>query len=91
LWNRLGGKWEAGKGLVIGVIDTGIWPESLSFADRFNTGKREWTFKPGASSPLKYAKPKNWPGRCDLIDASCNRKLIGARYFNAGWGGDAAI
>jgi len=91
LWNRLGGKFEAGKNVVIAVLDTGIWPESLSFADRFNTKTKEWTFTPGPRSPMKYAAPKNWPGRCDLVDASCNRKLIGARYYNAGFGGDEAI
>lgn len=91
LWNRLGGKFEAGKNVVIAVLDTGIWPESLSFADRFNTKTKEWTFTTGARSKIRYAAPKNWQGRCDLVDASCNRKLIGARYYNAGWGGDEAI
>lgn len=91
LWNRLGGKFEAGKNVVIAVLDTGIWPESLSFADRFNTKTKEWTFSTGPRSKMKYAVPKYWQGRCDLVDATCNRKLIGARYYNAGWGGDEAI
>ncbi|MFD6620234.1 protease inhibitor I9 family protein, partial [Streptomyces albidoflavus] len=31
LWKALGGTAEAGKGIVIGDIDTGIWPENPSF------------------------------------------------------------
>src|SRR5512143_1323950 len=29
LWEQLGGYQKAGDGIIIGVIDSGIWPESL--------------------------------------------------------------
>ncbi|KAL1329445.1 hypothetical protein HN51_046560 [Arachis hypogaea] len=63
---------DFGSDLVIGVIDTGIWPERQSFNDR-------------DLGPV----PAKWKGRCvagkDFPAASCNRKLIGARFFSAGY------
>lgn len=63
---------DFGSDLVIGVIDTGIWPERKSFNDR-DLG----------------AVPPKWKGHCiagqGFPATSCNRKLIGARYFCNGY------
>ncbi|KAL2539060.1 Subtilase family protein [Abeliophyllum distichum] len=63
---------DFGSDLVIGVIDTGIWPERKSFNDR-------------ELGPV----PTKWKGQCvageDFPATSCNRKLIGARYFSDGY------
>lgn len=89
--NADGGFWSEAKGedVVIGVIDTGIWPESPSFSDRTGTSP---SGKPGK---LSYRQLPGWNGKCvpgeDFTAANCNQKLIGAQYFNAGWGGDEGI
>jgi subtilisin family serine protease len=94
LWEQLGGptgsrnRDGAGENIIIGIVDSGIWPESLSFSDR------------DASGRLIYQQISGFHGKCDsaeiVIDGSwdanlCNKKLVAAQHFNAAWGGDAAI
>ncbi len=90
LWNRLAGPERAGEDIVIGVIDSGVWPESLSFTDR-----EDKKGVPSASGREVYDDMRRWRARCQSGEAftakQCNNKLIGARHFNAAWGGDAAI
>jgi subtilisin family serine protease len=96
IWQRLGGvngKSGAGENIIIGDIDSGITPESLSFTDR--------KIKPNKLGKVQYGEvdvgppPDGWAGTCqtgeEWVAADCNNKLIGARYFNAGFGGDAGI
>ena len=65
-----------GEGVVVGVIDTGIWPEHPSFAD-------DGTFPP--HEPLDDSRPNCEFGNtaANLNDApfTCNNKLIGARQM----------
>jgi len=90
LWDQLGGVGSAGDGVIIGVIDTGIWPESLSFSDR--TGLNGNATKDGK---LDYQQIPGWHGKCtpgeDFVASDCNQKLIGAQWFNQAFGGDAGV
>ena len=88
-----GGLWDIGvdgEDVIIGIIDGGVWPESLSFTDR--TGSNGNETKDGK---LDYQQIPGWHGKCTpgeaFTAADCNQKLIGARYYNGGWGGNAGI
>jgi subtilisin family serine protease len=90
LWEQLGGVGNAGEGIIIGIVDSGIWPESLSFTDRVDKNG-----VPSEKGKLVYRQIPGWNGKCvpgeEFDAADCNQKLIGAQYFNAGWGGDEGI
>jgi subtilisin family serine protease len=80
LWVRLGGQEKAGEGVVVGVLDTGIWPEHPSFSDPDPSGK------PYAPPPPAPGGPRacNFSGGTNPGPSfSCNNKLIGARRFMA--------
>lgn len=90
LWEQVGGIGTAGEDIIIGVVDSGIWPESLSFTDRVDANGT-----PSAQGTKVYQQIPGWHGKCtpgEQFPASrCNQKLIGAQSFNAAWGGDAGL
>jgi subtilisin family serine protease len=71
LWQRLGGPRQAGRGVIVGVVDSGITPEAESFAPRDLEVPAVWNgaCESGEEFPV----------------TSCNGKLIGARYFANGF------
>jgi hypothetical protein len=71
VWNKAGGSDNAGKGQIVGVLDTGIWPEHPSFADH------------GLAAPPGTYGCQFGNGLDPALGApfSCNHKLIGAYAF----------
>ena len=62
-----------GEDMIIGIVDSGVWPESPSFKDDNITSKA----------------PTKWKGKCeggqDFNSSMCYKKLIGVRYFKYGF------
>jgi len=83
-----------GEDVIIGIIDSGIWPEHPSFSDR--PGRSDDSSRRGGDDDERAYKPvRGWKGVCatgeQFTVKNCNRKLIGARFYNAGFGGDAGV
>ncbi len=79
-----------GEGVIIGIVDGGIWPEHPSFSDRTDVNGNGTK-----DGKLGYQQIPGWHGRCvpgeEFNASNCSQKIIGAQYFNAGWGGNAGI
>jgi subtilisin family serine protease len=85
LWADLGGQDDAGEGIIVANIDSGIWPEHPSVSD------------PDPAGEAYPAPPAHWAGSgvgagCDFGDVgwnpadapfTCNNKLLGAYDFTA--------
>ena len=84
LWSQLGGPEGAGEDIIIGDLDTGIWPEHPSVSDRTGSNAN------GVEDKLAYQQIPGWHGKCtpgEAFNASmCNQKLIGCQSFIDGFG-----
>ncbi|GLZ82108.1 hypothetical protein Afil01_69150 [Actinorhabdospora filicis] len=78
--SQFSGVENAGEGVVVGVIDTGFWPENAAFGPL----AKPW------SAEAEEALRQNFTGTCDTgVDTperniECNDKVIAARYFEDG-------
>lgn len=70
--NGILSKNQSGPGTIIGVLDTGIWPESKSFKDE---GMGE--------VPSRWKGVCQ--GGQEFDHSNCNRKIIGARWYIKGY------
>ncbi len=77
-----------GEGVIIAMMDGGVWPENVSVSDKVDqaTGKPVPYYAPGTVvyDPLP---PGRYRGICQegegFTAAMCNNKLVGAQNFNA--------
>ena len=72
VWPSLGGPNRAGQGVIVGVLDSGVWPEHPSFAD------------PGIPAPAGGPFACEFgDGTNSALGAAftCNDKLVGAHVF----------
>ncbi|KAI6703538.1 hypothetical protein NL676_012674 [Syzygium grande] len=65
-------KAKYGRGVIVGVMDSGVWPESKSFSDK---GMR----------PIPKSWRGICQTGQEFDSSHCNRKLIGARYYLKGY------
>jgi hypothetical protein len=76
VWPSLGGSKTAGQGVIVGVIDTGLWPEHPMFAD------------PGIPTPAGGPWACEFGDGSDPLLGpafQCNDKLIGAYAMTDGY------
>ncbi len=94
-WRQAGGSGQLGKGVVVGIIDSGITPENPSFAGkqvkrRSNGGKVGVPYRAGDGNiAMLKADGETFKGECEAGESFtadlCNDKLISARYFSEGF------
>ncbi|CAL5411549.1 unnamed protein product [Camellia sinensis] len=61
-----------GKDVIVGVLDSGVWPESQSFSDE-------------GMEPIPNSWKGICQNGVAFQPSNCNRKLIGARYYLKGY------
>ncbi len=77
-WAAHGGTARAGAGVVVGVVDTGLWPDNPSF-----TGLPQRT--PGTAATLPGFHGDCSPAE-DWSVQDCTDKVVSARWFVRGFG-----
>lgn len=87
-----GSAWDqgfVGEDVIIGIMDSGAWPENPSFSDRTGSNKN------GVDGKLDYQQIPGWHGKCvpgeDFNASHCNHKMISAQWYGAGFGGPVGI
>ena len=73
VYSALGGKANAGKGVIYGNLDSGVWPEHPSFADQGNLAA-----PPGPARECNFGDNPLTPAADPFV---CQKKLIGGAHF----------
>lgn len=99
LWNQVGGQEEAGAGVVVGILDTGIAPENPLFAgDPLGTTPGAEPYLDGDTIVFEKGDGTTFTGYCEegeqFSTDDCSTKIVSARYYVEGFGeadlGDAS-
>ena len=93
VWESIGGADQAGDGVVVGVLDTGIAAENPAFAGEPLAGSvSPAPYLDGEATVFEKADGSTFRGVCQtgeqFIADDCSTKIIGARYFLNGFGAD---
>lgn len=88
LWSQLDAASRSvlGEDVIIGIIDSGVWPENASFGDKVDAAGKPVAYHQ-AGTAVYGPPPTKWKGSCQageaFTSAMCNNKLIGARFYDA--------
>lgn len=93
VWSQNGGKINAGAGTVVGVLDSGIWPEAGSFrGSPLSTTPRspfDITMDADGNTRMEKIDGTEFTGVCETGEeftlAECNTKIVGARAYPEGF------
>ncbi|MEU7865829.1 S8 family serine peptidase [Dactylosporangium sp. NPDC049140] len=77
VYPQLGGAPNAGKGVIFGSLDSGVWPEHPSFADNGNLGAPP-AKADGTARACDFGDNPLTPASDPFV---CNKKLIGGKGF----------
>lgn len=103
LWKKeAGGRDKAGSGVVVGVLDTGIWPESASFKGTKLSAKPTGPWdatQVGSTTRMEKSDGTLFTGACETgpewAADTCSTKIVGARFYDQGFldqvGGESGL
>ncbi|MBZ5735973.1 S8 family serine peptidase [Nocardioides sp. TRM66260-LWL] len=92
VWQRTGGVRRAGSGVVVAMIDSGIWPEAPSFAGTRLTSKPQGPWDASQSGTTTRMEKRDgglFTGECqagpEFPSTTCSTKIVSARAYSKGY------
>lgn len=91
MWDQVGGEADAGTGVVVGVLDTGIAPENPLFAgEPLGTTPGAEPYLDGDTITFTRGDGGTFTGTCEtgpqFTADMCSTKIVGAEFFLDGFG-----
>ena len=87
-WSRLDAMGRAikGEGVIVAMVDTGIWPENVSVSDKVDANGKPVPYYAAGTVVYDPLPAGRYRGTCQVGEgftaAMCNNKLVGAQVFN---------